>query len=208
MKPLKGKRGDFDEFLEVAQGINGDINIITQNVHEMKRLQKRILSEPSKNARDTIQAQYDDLVSSNKSLSRKVQKQLKDEQATIDKLSKKESMVSKEYNEFRMRKVQISTASARFLEIWSEYNKDQLEFRDAVKNNLKKNIKITNNAMTDEEIENKIDSGDTDAFSAAIIKETAIAKDQLVAVESRHQEMLKLEKVAVESRHQEMLKLE
>jgi len=198
MKPLKGKSGDFDEFLEVAQGISSGINTIRQNVDEMKRLQKRILSEPSKTERDKIQAKYDDLVSSNKSLSRKVQKQLKDEQATIDKLSKKESMVSKEYSELRMRKTQISTASSRFLEIWAEYNTDQLEFRDAVKNNLKKNIRITNSAMTDEEIENKIDSGDTDAFSAAIIKETAIAKDQLMAVESRHQEMLKLEASIIE----------
>lgn len=200
MKPLKGKTGDnnFEEFLEVAEGISTGINTVRKNVDEMKRLQKRILSEPSKQTRDQIQAQYDDLVSSNKVLSKKVQKQLKDEQAIIDKLGQKGSMVSKEYNELRMRKTQISTATTRFLEIWTEYNTDQVEFRDDVKKNLKKNIKITNSAMTDEEIENKIDSGDTDAFSAAIIKETAIAKDQLVAVESRHQEMLKLEKSIVE----------
>jgi len=198
MKPLKGKTGDFDEFLEVAEGISTGINTVRQNVDEMKRLQKQILTEPSKQKRDSIQAKYDDLVSSNKILSRKVQKQLKEEQAVIDKLDKKGSMVSKEYNELRMRKTQISTATTRFLEIWTEYNTDQVEFRDDVKKNLKKNIKITNSAMTDEEIENKIDSGDTDAFSAAIIKETALAKDQLVAVESRHQEMLKLEKSIVE----------
>jgi t-SNARE complex subunit (syntaxin) len=107
-------------------------------------------------------------------------------------------MVSKEYSELRMRKTQISTASSRFLEIWAEYNTDQLEFRDAVKNNLKKNIRITNSAMTDEEIENKIDSGDTDAFSAAIIKETASVSPESNTVESRHQEILKLEASIIE----------
>jgi len=58
---------------------------------------------------------------------------------------------------------------------------------------LAKNIRITNNSLTTEEIEEKIDNGDVSVFSSAILQETAAAKEQLKAIENRHADFLKLE---------------
>ena len=57
------------------------------------------------------------------------------------------------------RKTQIATQAARYLEIWAAYNALQVEFREKTKAALAKNIKITNNSLTTDEIEEKIDKG-------------------------------------------------
>ena len=46
----------------------------------------------------------------------------------------------------------------------------QVEYRERAKEALAKNIKITNSKLSQEEIEEKIDSGDVSVFSSAIIQ--------------------------------------
>ena len=53
-------------------------------------------------------------------------------------------------------------------------------------------LKVTNNQLTEEEIEEKIDAGEG-VFSASIMQETAQAKEQLARVENRHKDIKKLE---------------
>lgn len=185
-------------FFEVAEEIALGINEIKKNVEEIKICQKRVLTEPSKTEREKHQAKHNDLVDVNKSLGRKVQKLIRDEQEKISKFESKGKFTSNELSELRLKKTQISTQSNRFLEVWTEYNTLQVEFRDKAKSALARNIKITNNNLTQEEIEEKLDKGDISVFSSAIIQETAAAKDQLVAIENRHAEILKLEAGIVE----------
>lgn len=45
-----------------------------------------------------------------------------------------------------------------------------MEYREKAKEALAKNIKITNSKLSQEEIEEKIDSGDVSVFSSAIIQ--------------------------------------
>eukprot|EP00090_Calanus_glacialis_P003505 TRINITY_DN12583_c0_g1_i1.p1 TRINITY_DN12583_c0_g1~~TRINITY_DN12583_c0_g1_i1.p1 ORF type:complete len:377 (-),score=128.12 TRINITY_DN12583_c0_g1_i1:481-1611(-) len=200
MKPLnpKNKGPNVVDFFEVAEEIALGINEIKKNVDEIKICQKRVLTEPSKTERDKHQAKHNDLVDVNKSLARKVQKLIRDEQEKITKFESKGKFTSNELSELRLKKTQISTQSNRFLEVWTEYNMLQVEFRDKAKSALARNIKITNNNLTQEEIEEKLDKGDISVFSSAIIQETAAAKDQLVAIENRHAEILKLEAGIVE----------
>merc|ERR1719509_662705 len=136
----------------------------------MKTVQKRILTEPAKSERDKFQAKHNDLVEENK----------------------KGKHSSQDLAELRLKKTQITTSSNRFLEIWTEYNTLQVEFRERVKKELAKTVKITNFQLTQEEIEEKIDAGDVTVFSS-IMKETAQAKEQLVALENRHADMVRLE---------------
>jgi len=196
MKPLNPKKvkgPNVADFFEVAEEISLGISEIQKNVDEIKKIQKGILTEPSRTEREKHQAKHNDLVEVNKSLGRKVQKLIKEEQEKISKLENKGKFTSNELNELRMKKTQISTQSNRFLEVWAEYNTLQVEFRDKAKTALVRNIKITNNNLTQEEIEDKLDKNDISVFSSAIIQETAQAKDQLVAIENRHAEFLKLE---------------
>jgi len=200
LQPLKNKNKgmDFDEFLVIIEEVNQGIEEIKQNVDYMKRLQKMILTEPSKSEREKHQAKHGDLLSTNKGLGSKVQKLIKEQSERNNKLEKKGTLTSNEWSELRLKKTQVQTASNRFLDIWTEYNSLQVEFREKVKKELARNIKITNNNLSQDEIEEKIDKGDISIFSSGIIQETQAAKDQLVAIENRHQEILKLEAGIVE----------
>jgi len=200
MKPLnpKNKGSNINDFFEVAEEIALGISEVKKNIDEIRICQKRALAEPSKTEREKHQAKHDDLVEVNKSLGRKVQKLIRDEQEKIKKLESKGKFSTEELNELRLKKTQISTQSNRFLEVWTEYNTLQVEYRDRAKQDLVKRIKITNNNITQEEIEEKLDKGDISAFSSAIIQETAAAKDQLKALQNRHDDILKLEAGIVE----------
>jgi len=201
MKPLnpkKTKGPNVADFFEIAEEMSLGISEIKRNVEDLKKIQKGILTEPSKTEREKHQAKHDDLIEVNKNLGRKVQKLIKEEQEKITKLESKGKFTSNELNELRMKKTQISTQSNRFLEVWTEYNTLQVDFRDKAKTVLARNIKITNNNLTQEEIEEKLDKNDISVFSSAIIQETAQAKDQLKAIENRHADFIKLEKGIVE----------
>ena len=87
----------------------------------------------------------------------------------------------------------MATQASRYLEIWAHYNAVQVEFREKAKAALAKNIRITDNRLTTEEIEQKIDKGDVSMFSSAILEQAAQAKEQLAAIENRHADFLKLE---------------
>ena len=122
MKPLKKSGMDFEDFLETAEEIATGISEVKKNVDNIKVLQHKILNEPIKSERDKHQQAYNDLLEENKRLYRKIQKLLKEEQAKIEKMEKKGSLVAKEYAELRVRKTQIQTHSTRFMEIWTEYS--------------------------------------------------------------------------------------
>jgi len=196
MKPLNPKAGGAGastaNFFETAEEIALGVTEIQNNVRELRNCQKRIFTEPSRVEREKHQAKFNDLVDINKSLGQKVQNLIRRETERTAQFEKK-AKTSNELTELRLRKTQIGTQSNRYLEVWAEYSALQVEYRERAKEALAKNIKITNSKLSQEEIEEKIDSGDVSVFSSAIIQETAAAKDQLAALENRHAEFLKLE---------------
>lgn len=194
MKPLNPKsKSNFNEFLQSAEEIALGLSEIEKNVADMRTLQKRILTEPSKEERDKFSAEHSNLLDINKGLGGKVQRLIKNEIEANNKLESKSGMNSNQLAELRLRKTQIATQANRYLEIWSEYSTLQVQFREKTKDALAKNIKITSAHLTTEEIDEKLDKGDISVFSSAIIQETAAAKEQLKAIESRHADFLKLE---------------
>ena len=159
MKPLNSKdKLDMQSFFQSAEEIALGLSEIKSNVDKMKGLQKRILTEPSRVERDKFQAEHSDLIDINKSLGGKVQRLIKNEIEANSKLENK-SLTSHHLSELRLRKTQIATQASRYLEIWAEYSTLQVEFREKAKASLAKNIRITNNSLTTEEIEEKIDNG-------------------------------------------------
>ena len=107
-------------------------------------------------------------------------------------LEEKGKHTSQVFSEILLKRTQIQTASNRFWEIWTEYSTLQVLFREKLKEDLVKCLKVTNNQLTEEEIEEKIDAGEG-VFSASIMQETAQAKEQLARVENRHKDIKKLE---------------
>jgi len=202
MKPLNPKQKsntNMDQFFQASEEIAVGLSEIQKNIDKIRQLQKRVLNEPSKVERDKFQGELNDVTDVNKSLGAKVQRLIKNEIEANNKIEEKPGMSSQQLSELRIRKSQIATQSARYLEIWREYSNLQVEFREKAKAKLAKQAAISSAShLTEEEIEEKIDKGDISIFSSAIIQETAAAKEQLKAIENRHAEFLKLEKSIAE----------
>lgn len=189
-KSLKKKADTLEEFLARVEEFNSCLEQLGSNVAELRQVQARVLEEPSNSERQKHFAKHLSLVKDNKLLGRSLQKQIKEEKAKVEKLNKEENN-----SEVQIRKTQTQSCSKRFLDIWTEYNNAQLEFRDLNKKALIRKIKILdpNSNVTDEQLEAQIEDGDTTVI-ASIIKETSQAKDDLKQLEGRHAEMVKLEK--------------
>lgn len=184
------KKDTLDEFLARIGELNDGITNIAENVNKLKTVQNKVLNEPSQQERQKHVATQTTLVQENKAIGRKIQKQIKEEQQKLTKLERDQII-----GDVNIRNTQLQSVSKRFLDIWTEYNNAQVEFRDRNKKALLRNIKITdpNSNITVDEIEEKLDKGDVTVLSS-IIKESAQAKEDLKMLENRHAEMVKLEK--------------
>merc|ERR1712141_639533 len=62
--------------------------------------------------------------------------------------------------ELRMRKTQQMTVSRKFVEIMTEYNKIQVDYRDESKKKISRQMEIAGSAVTDDELERMLEGGD------------------------------------------------
>ena len=186
----KSKEETLEDFLGRIEELNDGITAITENVKKLKTLNNRILNEPSQTERQKQVGEQGTIIQENKLLSRNLQKSLKEERKKLSSTPEESKS-----NEFNIKKTQLQTVSQRFLDIWTEYNNLQVEFRGKNKKALLRNLKIVdpNSSITVEEIEDKLDRGDVTVLSS-IIKETSQAKEDLKMIENRHAEFVKLEK--------------
>ena len=103
MKPLQPKdKMDMQSFFQSAEEIALGLSEIQKNVEEMKTVQRRILTEPSRAERERFQGQHSDLTDINKSLGGKVQRLIKNEIEANNKLENK-TLTSHQIAELRLR---------------------------------------------------------------------------------------------------------
>ena len=102
--------------------------------------------------------------------------------------------------DLRCRKTQVDSQSKIFFQLWNDYNASQVEFREKSKKVLVQQCKITGNtSLSNEQIEEMIDEGKTNIFSN-ILDQERLARQQLMDLQERHGEFMKLEKQIEEVR--------
>ena len=136
-----------------------------------------------------------DLNEDNKNHAINIRTTLKKEQDKIDKKlspKKTQTLTSREETDLRVRKTQLASQTTRFFNIWTEYNDDQAQYRDDSKKLLVRKCKVTGKYtnMSDDELENMIDEG-KNVFAASVL-ETEAAKQQLLDLQLRHGEFMKV----------------
>ncbi|TMW40337.1 hypothetical protein DOY81_014583, partial [Sarcophaga bullata] len=95
--------------------------------------------------------------------------------------------------DFRIRKTQHSTLSCKFVEVMTEYNRTQTDYRERCKNRIQRQLEITGRTTTNEELEDMLEQGNPAIFTQGIITETELAKQTLADIEARHADIMKLE---------------
>ncbi|XP_062816339.1 syntaxin-1A isoform X3 [Anolis carolinensis] len=177
----------MDEFFEQVEEIRGFIEKIAENVEDVKRKHSAILASP--NPDEKTKEELEELMSDIKKTANKVRSKLK----SIEQSIEHEEGLNRSSADLRIRKTQHSTLSRKFVEVMSEYNATQSDYRERCKGRIQRQLEITGRTTTSEELEDMLESGNPAIFSSGIIMDSNITKQALNEIETRHSEIIKLE---------------
>lgn len=204
MKPIgdsnRNLSASTDEFFKSFEDVIDDIDKIESNNKEIRRLQVQVLGGTAQQQVEENRAKLDDKVAENKKYGVRIRNALKRAQDRLDdkaiEASKEDGTKksAKENHELRLRRTQIAAQSRRFYDLWTEYNNQQVDYRDRSKDLLKRRCRIVNADISEDEIETMLDEGKTQMFNASILEDTTKAREQLNELKDRHDEFLKLER--------------
>ncbi|KAM8853725.1 syntaxin-1A isoform 2-T2 [Synchiropus picturatus] len=179
-------KGFMDEFFEQVEEIRGFIEALAEKVEEVKRKHSAILASP--NPDEKTKADLEDLMADIKKLANKVRSKLKSIQQTIEQ----EEGQNRSSADLRIRKTQHSTLSRKFVEVMSEYNTTQSDYRERCKGRIQRQLEITGRNTTNEELESMLESDNPAIFTSGIIMDN-ITQQAMNEIETRHNEIIKLE---------------
>jgi len=182
---LEGNK--MDEFFLEVEDIRANIDKIQANVEEVKRKHSAILSAPQTN--EKMKQELEDFMSDIKRTANRVRTKLK----VIETGIEQEELVNKASAELRIKKTQLSTLSRKFVEVMTEYNRTQTDYRERCKSRIQRQLEITGRTTTNEELEDMLEQGNPAVFTQGIIMDTAAAKQTLADIEARHADIIKLE---------------
>merc|ERR1719336_300013 len=97
--------------------------------------------------------------------------------------------------ELRIKKTQHMTTSRRFVEVMTEYNQIQVDYREASKQKIKRQMELAGQKPTDEELEQMLEGGGGARLTGHIQIEgdAAQLRQTLNDIEQRHEMFIKLE---------------
>nr|XP_057935833.1 syntaxin-1A isoform X1 [Doryrhamphus excisus] len=180
------EKGFMDEFFEQVEEIRGFIESLADKVEEVKRKHSAILASP--NPDEKTKAELEDLMADIKKLANKVRSKLKSILHTIEQ----EESQNRSSADLRIRKTQHSTLSRKFVEVMSEYNTTQSDYRERCKGRIQRQLEITGRNTTNEELESMLESDNPAIFTSGIIMDN-ITQQAMNEIETRHNEIIKLE---------------
>ncbi|XP_071572829.1 syntaxin 1A isoform X2 [Temnothorax nylanderi] len=175
------------EFFAEVEEIREMIDRIQTNVEDVKKKHSAILSAPQTD--EKVKLELEDLMSDIKKTANKVRAKLK----VIEQNIEQEEHTNKSSADLRIRKTQHSTLSRKFVEVMTEYNRTQTDYRERCKGRIQRQLEITGRTTTNEELEEMLEQGNPAVFTQGIIMETQQAKQTLADIEARHADIIKLE---------------
>jgi len=190
LEALEGiQNNPFDDFFKQIDMIQQNIHGIQENVQEIKKKHSDILSAPSPD--DRVKEELEQLMTEVKRSADKIKLNLKKMENNI---KEQESTNRGNYADIRIKKCQHSALSREFVEVMTDYNNVQNDYRENCKGRIKRQLTIVDKSYDDDVLEDMLESGNPQIFQQDIITETQQAKQSLREIEARHNDIIKLEK--------------
>ncbi|KAM7145058.1 syntaxin-2 isoform 3-T3 [Macrochelys suwanniensis] len=177
----------MDDFFQQVEELRNSIAKIAQNVEEVKKKHSIILSAP--NPEGGTKEELEHLNEEIKQIANNIRVKLKAIKQSFDQ----DGNANQTSVNLRIRKTQHSVLSRKFVEVMTEYNKTQNQFRERSKGRIQRQLEITGKSTTDEELEEMLESGNPSIFISDIISDSQITRQALNEIESRHKDIMKLE---------------
>nr|AAH93173.1 Syntaxin 11b.2 [Danio rerio]AAI64652.1 Stx11b.2 protein [Danio rerio]CAI11954.1 novel protein [Danio rerio] len=104
----------------------------------------------------------------------------------------------------RIARTQYSSISNSFRDAMVEYNDAEMSHKESCKAYIQRQMEIVGRDVTGEQIEEMLESGQWNVFSENMVSEGKTARSALIQIESRHTEMVQLER-RIKSLHEVFL---
>ncbi|XP_063590865.1 syntaxin-1A-like [Penaeus indicus] len=156
---VDGNVGYMDEFFNEVEEIREMIEKIQNNVEEVKKKHSEILSAPQPD--EKVKQELDDMMTDIKKTANRVRAKLK----VIEQNIESEEHISKASADLRIKKTQHSTLSRKFVEVMTEYNRTQTDYRERCKGRIQRQLEITGRNTTSEELEDMLEQGNPAVFT-------------------------------------------
>ncbi|KAK7574116.1 hypothetical protein V9T40_011307 [Parthenolecanium corni] len=173
------------------------INNIKEHIRAIKSLHSSLLSSPreDENMKLELEARNETV----KQIAKKVNNNLKLLERGIvqeeDELENKNQLPAG----LRIRKTQHATTLRLLIDAITEFNAEQVDYKEKCEERIQRVVSIAKAEITDEKLEELLEQGSYGSiFNGDIITETMEVKKTLEEVQIRHQELIKLEKSIME----------
>ncbi|XP_005805431.1 syntaxin-4 [Xiphophorus maculatus] len=178
---------DNEAFFRKVQDIHECLHALKRMVTELENKQKTVLGValPEESMKKELQTLRDEI----KTLAGQIQKKLKSIEPKKGDDDGKYIPIN-----IRMQRTQHGVLSKEFVELMGHCNTIQSQYRDRNVERIQRQLKITGANVTDEELDSMLESGQTDVFTQNILIDAQATKQALNEIESRHDEILKLER--------------
>ncbi|ETE67201.1 Syntaxin-4, partial [Ophiophagus hannah] len=129
-------------------------------------------------------------------LREEIKESAKDIRAQLKRIEPTKEEQDENRNSFnnRMKRNQHGALSQEFLGLIDKCNSIQSDYRDRNLERIKRHLQITGSpVVSDDELDEMLESGQTEVFISNLMKDTQVTKRALDDIETRHNEILKLE---------------
>ncbi|XP_060927778.1 syntaxin-2 [Limanda limanda] len=177
----------MESFFRRVEEVRGLIDKIAYQVEEVRKMHSMILSAPHPD--DRTKDQLDALTIDIRGNANVVRTKLK----TMEQSLPKDDAANRSSVDFRIQKTQHTVLSRKFVEVMTQYNETQVFFRERSKGRIQRQLEITGRSTTIEELEYMLESGNPSIFTSDIISDSQITRQAVNEIESRHQDIIRLE---------------
>ncbi|XP_053705364.1 syntaxin-4 [Synchiropus splendidus] len=176
-----------EAFLKKVQEVHESLQNLKSLVSDLETKQKTVLGValPEDSMKKDLQTLRDEI----KLLASQIHRKLKSIEPKKGEDDGKYIPVN-----IRMQKTQHAVLSKEFVELMGHCNTIQAQYRDRNVERIQRQLKITGTNVTDEQLDVMLESGQTDVFTQNILIDAKATRQALNEIESRHDEILKLER--------------
>lgn len=194
MSDLNRVRGttSVEEFYKECEGLVSSIERLAKSVDDVKKKHSELLSAPQTD--DNVKKQLETLMEGIQREANRIKIKLKQMEQANDQMGQQHQLSA----EHRIRCTQHQMLTRKFIDVITDYQLTQADYRDRCKARIQRQLEITGRVTTDDEIEEMIESGNPAIFTRGIEMETQQAKQSLAEIEARHSDIMKLEKSIME----------
>ncbi|XP_048100223.1 syntaxin-2 isoform X1 [Alosa pseudoharengus] len=179
--------GFMEDFFQKVEEVRSLMEKIGSEVEEVKKKHSTILSAP--NADDRTKEELQQLTVEIKKNANTVRTKLKSMQQSLPP----DDMAHRTSVDYRIQRTQHTVLSRKFVEVMTQYNETQVSFRERSKGRIQRQLEITGRVTTNEELEDMLESENPSIFTSDIILDSQITRQALNEIESRHQDIIRLE---------------